>query len=100
RPRSGRRPHRGRSPGAPMSLRLGIDYGGTSTKLILGSPEPGRTPTPVAEQLIDSPRGGHALAALARAGGDFLGSHRIATAGISVPGLIGAEIGRASCRER
>lgn len=74
-----------------MSLRLGIDYGGTSTKLILGSPEPGCTPTPVAEQLIDSPRGGHALAELARAVGDFLGSHRIATAGISVPGLIGAD---------
>jgi len=74
-----------------MSLHLGIDYGGTSTKLILGSPEPGHTPTPVAEELIDSPRGEHALAELARAAGEFLGSRRIETAGISVPGLIGAD---------
>src|SRR5699024_8232021 len=85
------RPHRRCSPGAPMNLHLGIDYGGTSTKLILGSPEPGHTPTPVAEQLIDSPRGEHALAELARAAGEFLGPRRVTTAGISVPGLIGAD---------
>src|SRR5699024_12804592 len=75
-----------------MSLHLGIDYGGTSTKLILGSPEPGHTPTPIAEELIDSPRGEHALAELSRAAGESLGSRRIETSGISVPCLIGADV--------
>lgn len=76
-----------------MSLHLGIDYGGTSTKLLLGSPDPGYGPAPIAQRLIDSPRGSTALAELARGVEDFLGDHRIDSAGISVPGLVGPDGG-------
>lgn len=69
---------------------LGVDLGGTSTKLLLGRPGPDG-PELLEQTQVPTPRGADALGLLADRVRVFLAGRPVAGAGVTVPGLLGAD---------
>ncbi|SDE09641.1 ROK family protein [Auraticoccus monumenti] len=66
---------------------LGVDLGGTSTKLLLGRPGPDGA-EPLEQTQVPTPRGPGALDLLADRVQAFLAGRTVAAAGVTVPGLL------------
>ncbi|GAA2042032.1 hypothetical protein GCM10009819_30330 [Agromyces tropicus] len=76
-----------------MSRYLGIDYGGTQSKLLLTREAPGGLER-VREARVPTPQGGDSVEALARLALEFLGPDRIAGFAVTIAGIVDAATGR------